>query len=105
MKIYIDFSVFTEEGGAFGNVTGELDLAVVPQIGDSVSFAFSDKPDIYMPADFMGILTVTDRVIPLGGDGFKLQLSLSDVTTSTEDSGSELMSYFESAFGLFADIY
>jgi len=101
MKIYIDISVFTDESGAYGNVTGELELAITPHIGDSVSFAFPDKADVSMPDGFIGILVVTDRVI----SSEQLQLSLSDVTMPTEVGGSELMNYFESAFGLFTDIY
>lgn len=106
MKIYIDFSVFTEETGAYGNVTGELDLGVTPQVGDKISFMFSSKQNVpLMPEGFSGVLSVTDRILSVSRENQQLSLSLSDLTMPTLAGACELMSYFEEAFGLFVDVY
>jgi hypothetical protein len=108
MIIYIDVSVFSEEGGACGNVSGKLELQMVPQIGDSVSFTFSAKnKDAVLPTDFDGILTVTDRVVSANVENQEVlaSLSLSDVMVPTRESALKVMDYLESAFGLFSDVY
>lgn len=106
MNIYIDVSVFSEEGGACGNVSGKLELQIVPQIGDSLSFTFSAKSkNIVLPTDFDGILTVTDRVVLANVDDQKVLISLSDIMVPTRERALKVMDYLESAFGLFPEVY
>lgn len=106
MIVVIDFSVFIKEAGAFGNVTGELDMPVVPQIGDSLSFLFpGSKSELDLSVGFEGILKVTDRVIPVNQSDQPLSLALSEVVVLTKGDAIKVMQHFESAFGLFAISY
>lgn len=106
MKVGVDFSVFTEEDGAFGNLSGELNLITEPQIGDSVSFIFSDKKLALDPAiGFCGILKVTDRIISANREGQQLSLALSDVVVKSKTEAQKAVQYFESVFDLYAVRY
>lgn len=106
MIVYIDVSIFSEESGAYGKISGELELPIVPQIGDLISFTFSEKnKNIVLPAYFDGFLTVTDRVVPANVDTQNVLVSLSDVMVPTVTSAVNVMDYFESGFNLFADVY
>ena len=104
MKIAVDFSIFTEEG-AFGQVSGDLDMVVMPEIGDSISFLFADNGVVLdSNVKFCGILKVTDRIIAMRKGG-SLAIALSDVVVPTKDDAIKLMQYFESAFDLFGQQY
>lgn len=107
MKIYIDFSVFTESGGAFGNVTGEIEFAALPQAGDIVALPLAKAGVALDPqSGFMGLIEVHRRLLIANpGDGRGIQLSLSDVTVPTPDAARILADYLERAFGLFIDVY
>jgi len=106
MIIYIDISVFSEEGEACGNIFGDLELPIAPQIGDYISFAFTEKSNkVVLSADFDSILKVTDRLILANADNQKVQVSLSDITVPTRGCALKVMAYFESGFNLFSDEY
>lgn len=106
MKVSIDFSIYTQEGGAFGNVSGDIDVSIFPQIGDSISFLFSRRNIAIEPSiGFGGVLKVTDRIIPADRDDQLLMLVLSDVVLSKNDDAIKLVGYFESAFDLFSVAY
>jgi len=106
MKVHVDFSVYTDEDGSFGGVSGEIEVITLPQIGDSVSFMFSSKGIVIDPeVGFRGMLDVTSRIILANHEDQKLMLTLSDVVVKTRADALQLVKYFEDAFGLFADIY
>ena len=102
MKISVDFSIFFHDGQAFGNVTGELELATTPMKGDIVSFLF---PKNGMPrplsSAFAGLLPVTDRII--ASDFFTI--GLGDINANSIKDALEISIYFEDAFGLHVVIY
>lgn len=106
MKAAIDISLYTQEEGAFGNISGEIKTLTPPQIGDSISFLFP-KEDIAFDSSlgFSGILKVTDRVIAANHDDQPIMLALSDITLATKGDALKLVEYLESAFDLFAVIY
>jgi hypothetical protein len=106
MKVAVDFSVFTKDEGAFGNVSGEVSVITVPQIGDSISFLFSDaKVSLDQTIGFGGILKVTDRIIAINREDQQLALALSNVVVQTKNDALKVMQYFEYAFDLFAVRY
>ncbi|MFW5425820.1 MAG: hypothetical protein ACKE8G_06385 [Methylophagaceae bacterium] len=106
MKFYIDISIFSEENGAYGNITGDLELSLPPQIGDVVSFSFAaNNKSIILPASFDGFLTVTDRVISANMDDKRILISLSDIMVPTREHALKVADYFELAFDLFLDVY
>jgi hypothetical protein len=66
-KIFIDISVFTEDAN-FGTVTGEIEVPIVPQIGDVVNFDLRAATLDEIGALASAQLTVTDRLIPADAD-------------------------------------
>jgi hypothetical protein len=104
MKVVIDASIFTQEAGAFGNVSGAIDVSFEPCIGDTLSF-IPTRENTDMPPGFSGQVRVEGRVITAGGDSHGLMISLEDITVATVDDAQALMAFFEDAHGLFANIY
>ena len=105
MKVVIDFSIFVSDMGAFGNITGQLDVPVTPQIGDSLSVMFSGSEYIPENIEFSGLFKVTDRIISAHSDDQNLSLALSEVTVRSTEEALKLMKYFELNFNLFAIRY
>lgn len=105
MKVSIDFSVFLEEGLAFGNVTGDMDMEIVPQSGDSILFSFSPTSEVKTIVGFTGIVKIIDRVISVGYGGGGLMLELEEVVVSGAEDAHKLMSAFESEFDFFSIEY
>ena len=104
MKVNVDFSVFTKSSGAFGQVSGEVYLTMVPNSGDLLSFVASGKHDVFVHG-FTGLLDVTSRVIAVNREDQQLALGLRDVVMPTEDDALRLMKYFESEYGMFSEVY
>jgi hypothetical protein len=104
MKVVVDASVFTQESGAFGNISGAIELSFEPHVGDSISFV-PIKSDSELPPEFSGIVRVENRIITPGGDKHGLLISLEDITVPTVADAQALMAFFEDAHGLFANIY
>jgi hypothetical protein len=104
MKFSIDVSIFTQSNGAFGNVTGTIELDAAPQIGDTISFAFPKIADLARAAGFTGMLRVRDRVFNVGG-GSNIALSLEDLELSTVEEARAVAEFLEKGFGLGTDVY
>jgi hypothetical protein len=104
MKVVIDASIFTQESGAFGNVSGAIDVSVVPSIGDTISF-IPTQASAEMPPGFSGQVLVEGRIITAGADSHGLMLALEDITVETVSDAQALVAFFEHAHGLFANIY
>ncbi|HEV7606576.1 MAG TPA: hypothetical protein VGO61_04530 [Steroidobacteraceae bacterium] len=104
MKIEIDISIFTSSDGAFGSATGSIELEVVPQVGDTISFVFPKAPGVLPLAGFAGLLRVTDRVFSAGG-GSKISLALEDITVPNADAARAVAEYLDKGFGLGVDTY
>jgi len=101
MKVYVDISVFTEDA-AVGQVSGKIDVPIVPEIGDIVNFGVSKEGHIEEPLVFGAHLKVTDRVISVDSDA-EIALSLSDLTLATSGDAEKAMTYFENRYGLMAN--
>jgi hypothetical protein len=106
MKVRIDFSVFTSNHEAIGNVDGELECVVEPMIGDTICLMLAPDNKPIPPGDHGGgLLTVTARMIRPNDPEAQLSLSLSDFVVDTKEQAIALMDYFESGYKLFANIY
>jgi len=106
MNIYIDFSIYTEDTGAYGNVTGTLEFNTVPIIGGSVSLLPPSKSGpIHEMGGSEGILIVENRVPATENSGLDTALSLSDVTVKSPREANQLKQYLELSFDLFVDVY
>jgi hypothetical protein len=103
MRIYVDFSVFTDSQ-AVGNVHGFLELGALPRQGELVSF---ERPkEGVTPIQVKGFpyqLSV-EQVIHTAGGG-QGSLSLADVVLGSRDDAKTLFAYLEQGFGLYADEY
>ena len=105
MKVSIDFSIFTREQGAFGYVSGQLEFAVVPMVGDSVALMFPIHAAT-LPECVAGMLLRVEGRGHLFAPGCPtLALSLSNLEVATVPDAVEASRFFEQGFGLFANIY
>jgi hypothetical protein len=104
MRVVVDASIFTREAGAFGNISGAIDVSFEPCIGDTLSF-IPTRVTKEMPPGFSGQVRVEGRIITAGGDSHGLMLSLEDITVPSVADAQGLVAFFEDAHGLFANIY
>lgn len=104
MKVVVDISIFTRESGAFGNVSGAIDVSYEPHVGDSVSF-LPTKAGQEIPPMFTGLVHVEGRTITAGGDSHGLMLALEDITVETVEDAQAIIAFFEDAHGLFANVF
>jgi hypothetical protein len=104
MKVVIDIAIYTRDSGAFGNVSGAIDVSFEPHVGDSISF-LPTKAGKEMPSTFTGLVHVEGRTITAGGDSHGLMLSLEDITVETVADAQDLLAFFEDAHGLFANVF
>ena len=106
VTVHIDASLFTEDR-AFGMVSGPINIAVVPQVGDLISFEFAETVEAYLgehKLPFGGQLRVTDRIILANREGAVL-LALEDITVATNEAAHHLLKMFEQHEGLIGDIW
>jgi hypothetical protein len=104
MKVIIDASIFTREAGAFGNVSGSIELSCEPRIGDTISFNI-ERAGREMPPGFTGLLRVRNRVLTAGGDPHGPLLELEDINVESIEDAQALIGYLEQGFKLFANVY
>jgi len=104
MKVTVDFSIFTKSGGAFANADGTLELDVLPQIGDTISFAFPKEAGLTRVPGFAGMLRVRDRVLDAGGAS-GISLALDDLVMPTVGEADSVAEYLEKGFGLAVNKY
>ncbi|WP_332877674.1 hypothetical protein [Massilia sp. S19_KUP03_FR1] len=105
MKIYIDFSVFTETS-SIGTVTGTLALAAVPEIGSAVILSyplFHTEP--LSVKGFSGALAVTHVLHYPEADDVKVMVMLDDLTIESVDDVERVMHFFEEGFNLNIDYH
>lgn len=108
MKCSIDISVVSQQGLACGTITGELEFANIPQIGETVSFLFPRdgfKGQDRVPK--LDYLLKVERVIhsPLGiykRDKI-VTLMLEDLIIDDECQTTEVFRFFEEGFRLFSN--
>jgi hypothetical protein len=106
MKIYIDLSLFYGSTGAFGRVSGELDLPAVPQVGNTIVCSFPNNGVLpVVVGGFDGLLTVTDVRFAAQALNAPISLSLDDVVLQTREDARKVMTYLEEGFGLFGEEY
>ena len=101
-RVHIDISVFTEDE-AVGNISGQIGVPILPQIGDALTFDLQGADLVLHKAAFaISPITVTHRLIPVGGDGIPL-IMLDEITAKAKDEALQIMAFFEDCHGLLAD--
>lgn len=101
MRVVIDISVFSDESGSYGVVSGPLDVEIVPVVGDVVSFSGAKAGTLFPSGtSFRGALRVTDRVVPANEGQGDVLVCLEDLKLRTDADASDCMSYFQNGFGL-----
>jgi hypothetical protein len=103
MKTDIDLSIFTR-GGSFGHAIGSVELAVIPEIGDTLSFIFPKVSVGARPRDFTGLLKVSGRIVDAGGRP-NIILILEDLVLETPEEAKAVAEYLERGFGIIVDIH
>jgi hypothetical protein len=78
MKIAIDFSIFESPVRAYGNVTGTMEVAAIPEVGTFVPFI--GKHGLIVDSGFPGISRVISVTPVLGAHTV---FGLDDVVVST----------------------
>jgi hypothetical protein len=104
VKVIVDASIFTREAGAFGNVSGSIEVSCEPRIGDTISFN-NPKSGVESPPGFGGLARVRSRVLTAGGDPHGPLLELEDLNVETIGDAQALIAYLEQGFKLFANVY
>ena len=102
MRIDIDFSIFDSPTTAFGNVTGSIDVATPPGIGDVVDLC-ADGKRVEPIGDFSGKLKVISAV-QVDDSGARLY-GLEDVVVTSLGEAQELVKRLEGELGLFCVDY
>jgi hypothetical protein len=105
-RVHIDISLFTRDA-AFGMVSGPLDLAIVPQVGDIISFRLPASSETHVGKNqvpFCGQLRITERIIT-ADPNLEVSLALEDITAGTSEAARNLMQMFEQHHGLFGDVW
>ncbi len=102
MKIYIDFSIYYPEG-AYGNVTGYIDLPAPPKIGEAIVL-FKDELS-QSGVGFSGLLHL-EAILPVEGYGAEYTVySLEDAEMNSLDDARQLGNRLEAECGLFCVAY
>ena len=105
-RVHIDVSLFSTHG-AYGKVSGSLELTVVPQIGDVIAFRLSKPIKAHVGKrglPYARHLRVTDRIIPAEVDCDVL-VALEDITAETVEDAKQLMEMLERQHGLSGDVW
>jgi len=104
MKVSVDISIISKSAGAFGVASGTLEFEIVPQIGDTISFATPRVAGLPRVVGFSGMLRVVDRMLNAGG-GSSAGVSLEDIVVPSVEEARAVATYLEKGFGLGVDIH
>ena len=102
MQIDIDFSIFDSPTTAFGNVSGSVDVAWPPSVGDVIDLC-ADGKHVGHLGDFSGKLKVISMVQV--DDSGRLLYGLEDVVVASLGEAQELAKRLEGDLGLFCVDY
>jgi len=106
MKLNVDLSLFYGSTGAFGRVSGELDLPAIPQTGNTISFMFSNNDVAPVIVNgFDGLVTVAGVRFAPQSLKTPVTLDLGEIVLHTREDARKVMTYLEEGFGLFGDEY
>ena len=106
MKAQIDFSIVSLDGDAIGSVMGEVDLPLLPAIGDTLCFVMdADGRRIPDGHTMNGMLRVVTRVICPESVGIPISLSMEDMVLKTREQALKVMEYLEIGFDMDVVIY
>jgi hypothetical protein len=99
MQAEVDISLLTATS-AVGRVSGAMEFAQLPRVGETVSFWLVVEPT----SGFNGQLTV-EHVIHAPNTVSKTMLSLSDIVAASEANGKVLGNLLSEKYGLFFEPY
>jgi len=105
VRVHVDISVFTENT-AVGMVSGPLELAIVPQIGDVISFKADGSFEAFVgekKLPFVGHLRITNRIVVVNQD--EAVIVLEDITAATREGAERLLEMLGRHHELFVDVW
>lgn len=92
-RVYIGISLLGI-GTVHGQVSGSIDVAIIPQIGDQLSFAVAKYGELPAEIGKMPyLLRVTDRILAANADD-EVVLSLEDIVADGKASARTMMAFF-----------
>lgn len=104
-RVAIELSVSTGQSGAFGRVSGFLNLAVVPRAGERLSFQFPHNGILPRQLEGFAMLVAVKGITHLAGAGEgDVFLELEDVELETDEDGAWLLAYLDQGFGLVPEL-
>jgi hypothetical protein len=106
-NVSIDFSILSDSG-TFCKISGNINVPVIPQVGDKISFPFSEEYwKVFDNGDCLGYVsapfTVDHRIIFAGGDEQSIIIMMKDVIVPSTQDAYRIAKYFELAHKLFSD--
>lgn len=103
MKIFVDASVFTEESGSYGRISGFLEVAECPPVGGSIDL--SSRIGAVQPRGSVPQFKVASWIRSTATAKSAPLLELEDLCVETDDQARELIAYLEAAFSLVGEVY
>lgn len=100
-RIHVDISLFAERD-AFGRISGCVEVAVVPQIGDTVGLDLLAAPVGPEAITGSSLVRVESRRIPVNGEG-EIAVNLSDFSVRTRDDALRVMAFLQDRYDLFGE--
>jgi hypothetical protein len=91
MKVNVDISVFSSPTSSFAGIWGEIDLPVVPCVGDEMSFLFGEGESM-PPVDPSARILVTSRRFDVGRNP-SCSIELSGIVADSEHGAELICSY------------
>ena len=104
MRIGIDVSIFTRTDGSYGHATGTIELELIPQVGDTLSFVFPKIAGAAIPRGFAGVLKVSDRVLDVAGKT-PITLMLEDLMLGSVEDARAVSKYLADGFEMIVNVH
>ena len=99
--LYVDISVFLSSGGSGGVISGRVEFARVPCIGETVSFSWRQNSTATVPvAIFQGQCKVEHVIHTPVSSGQGVSLILEPITVPTRQDALLLAEFFRESWGL-----
>jgi hypothetical protein len=99
-QVFIDFSLFADDAGSVGVVSGTLELPVIPVVGDTILLFQGAGVEVVAATAKLRWLVVEHRMIGPANAQANLMISLSGIDAKTEVDALVIANYCESVLGL-----
>lgn len=102
MRIDIDFPIFSSTPSPEGVISGKIEVAALPRVGEIISFYTAPNGSIFPKTSSFDPLLKVENVIH-NATGQNTALQLQDVILPNKQSVAEVTAFLEQGFCLFFD--